>query len=178
MKKVWTIKIFPVLVLFSLLGMKTLEGEDVLAAPVRIDRVAVEGNKITDGDVILREIPFTFPAVLSAADLTLVRNKVQNLRLFNRVELRVEEQDGLNVLTVRVTESWYLFPSPIFSVNEHDWSKISYGLQLSDNNFRGRNEKLRLGGWLGYNPSYFINYSIPWVGERQRLMLGLGVSQR
>lgn len=178
MKKVWTIKIFPVLVLFSLLGMKTLDGEDVLAAPVRIDRVAVEGNKVTDADVILREIPFTFPAVLSADDLKLIENRVQNLRLFNRVELRVDEQDGLNVLTVRVTESWYLFPSPIFSVNEHDWKKISYGLQLSDNNFRGRNEKLRLGGWLGYNPSYFLNYSIPWVGERQRLMLGLGVSQR
>lgn len=167
-----------ILVFLWLLGWKTLTAQDAIAAPVRIDRVAVEGNKITAGDVILREIPFAFPAVLSAADLTLVRNKVQNLRLFNRVEVRVDEQDGLNVLTILVSESWYVFPSPVFSVEEHDWKKISYGLQLTDNNFRGRNEKLRIGGRLGYNPSYSLNYSIPWVGDRLRLMLSVGVSQR
>jgi outer membrane protein assembly factor BamA len=166
------------LVLVLILGLAALAGQDVPAAPVRIDRAAVEGNKITDSDVILREIPFTFPAVLSASDLTLVRNKVQNLRLFNRVELRVDEQDGRNVLTVLVTESWYLFPSPVFSIIDRDWGKISYGLQLTDNNFRGRNEKLRVGGSFGYNPSYYLNYSIPWIGERQRLMLSVGVSQR
>ena len=167
-----------VLVFLSSFGWTTLNAQDSIAAPVRIDRTAVEGNKITASDVILREIPFAFPSVLSAADLTLIRNKVQNLRLFNRVELRLDEQDGVNVLTVLVTESWYFFPSPVFSVEEHDWKKISYGLQLTDSNFRGRNEKLRVGGSLGYNPSYSLNYSIPWVGDRLRLMLSVGLSQR
>ena len=173
-----TLAAVAVLAGLSLFGWKTLFAQDAIATPVRIDRVEVEGNRITDRAVILREIPFTFPDVLDASDLTLVRNKVQNLRLFNRVEVRVDERDGLNVLTVLVTESWYLFPSPIFSVEEHDWKKISYGLQLTDYNFRGRNEKLRVGGRLGYNPSYSLNYSIPWVGERLRLMLSVGVSQR
>jgi len=162
----------------SLFGWKTLFAQDAIATPVRIDRVEVEGNRITDSDVILREIPFIFPDVLDASDLTLVRNKVQNLRLFNCVEVRVDERDGLNVLTVLVTESWYLFPAPVLYVNDRDWHKISYGLELTDGNFRGRNEKLRAGGSLGYDPSYFLNYSIPWVGERQRLMLSIGVSQR
>ncbi len=177
-RKTLEIPIIPILVFFSLLWTRTLVGQSVLDAPVRIDRVAVEGNKVTDGDVILREIPFTFPAVLSPEDLKLVKNRVQNLRLFNRVELRLDERGGENVLTILVTESWYIFPAPVFFTNERAWNKISYGLELSDNNFRGRNEKLRLGGWLGYNPSYFLNYSVPWVGERMRLMLGLGVSQR
>ena len=121
--------------------------------------------------------PSSFPAVLGADELKLIENRIQNLRLFNRVELRVDESEGRNVLTVLVTESWYLFPAPVFFIGERDWSKISYGLSLTDNNFRGRNEKLRVGGWLGYNPSYFLNYSIPWIGERLRLMLGVSISQ-
>ncbi len=166
-----------ILVLLSLLPWKTLIAQDSIAPPVRIDRVVAAGNRITAQDVILREIPFSFPAVLSADDLKLIQNRVQNLRLFNRVELRVNEREGLNVLTILVTESLYIFPAPVFFVSERDWSKLSYGLQLIDGNFRGRNEKLRVGGWLGYNPSYFLSYSIPWIGERQRLSLSVGLSQ-
>jgi outer membrane protein assembly factor BamA len=146
--------------------------------PVRIAAVVVEGNKVTDNDVILREIPFTFPAVLSPDDLTLIRNRVQNLRLFNRVELRIDERDDGNILVLNVTESWYIFPSPVLFLSDRSWQKISYGLQLTDNNFRGRNEKLRLSGWLGYNPAYALNYSVPWIGDRLRLMLGVGLFQR
>lgn len=166
-----------ILVFLLFPGWNTLLAQNAFAPPVRIDRVVVEGNKVTAPDVILREIPFGFPAILGADDLKLIENRVQNLRLFNRVELRVDEREGQNVLTVLVTESWYVFPVPIFFIGEHDWSKLSYGLALTDNNFRGRNEKLRGGGWLGYNPSYFLNYSIPWIGERQRLMLGVNISQ-
>jgi len=166
-----------VLVILSLLPWKTLAAQDSIAPPVRIDQVVAAGHKITAQDVILREIPFSFPAVLSADDLKLIQNRVQNLRLFNRVELRVDEREGRNVLTVLVTESWYIFPSPVFFVSERDWDKLSYGLQLTDGNFRGRNEKLRIGGWFGYNPSYFLSYSIPWIGERQRLNLSVGLSQ-
>ena len=162
---------------FALFVWKALPAQEAIPSPVRIDRVEAAGNKITAQDVILREIPFAFPAVLSADDLKLIQNRVQNLRLFNRVELRVDEREGLNVLTVLVTESWYIFPSPVFFISERDWSKLSYGLQLSDGNFRGRNEKLRVGGWFGYNPSYFLSYSVPWIGEEQRLNLSVGLSQ-
>jgi len=164
-------------VFLSFLGWKTLVALNSIAPPVRIDRVVVAGNKVTAPDVILREIPFSFPAILGADDLKLIENRVQNLRLFNRVELRVNEREGRNVLTILVTESWYIFPAPVFSIEEHDWSKIGYGLELTDNNFRGRDEKLRIGGQFGYNPSYSLNYSIPWIGERLRLNLGVGLSQ-
>ena len=109
-----------VLVFLWLLGWKALLAQDSIAPPVQIDRVAVAGNKVTAEDVILREIPFSFPKVLSAADLKLIENRVQNLRLFNRVELGVEEREGQNVLTVLVTESWYIFPTPVFFVGEHE----------------------------------------------------------
>jgi outer membrane protein assembly factor BamA len=166
-----------VLVVLSLLPCASLVARASAALPVRIDRAVTAGNKITAPDVILREIPFSFPAVLSAADLDLIRNRVQNLRLFNRVELRIDERDGQNVLTILVSESWYLLPAPVFFVGEHDWNKLGYGFELTDTNFRGRNERLRVGGWFGYNSSYFLNYSVPWIGERQRVNLAVSVSQ-
>jgi outer membrane protein assembly factor BamA len=82
------------------------------------------------------------------------------------------------VLVILVTESWYIFPVPLLFINEHDWSKISYGLQLSHYNFRGRNEKLRLGGWLGYNPAFYASYFNPWIGNKTRLILGTGISRK
>jgi len=89
----------------------------------------------------------------------------------------VNEREGLHVLTVLVTESWYIFPAPVFFISERDWSKLSYGIEVTDGNFRGRDEKLRIGGWFGYNPSYFLSYSIPWIGEQLRLNLAVGLSQ-
>ncbi len=149
--------------------------QDTLNFPVPIEKVFVVGNEHTKSYIILREIPFTFPDTLTEADMKLIQNRIQNLFLFNRVELLITPTDEGNALIIMVTESWYFFPVPLLFINEHDWSKISYGLQLSDYNFRGRNEKLRLGGWLGYNPSYYISYFNPWIGNNVRLILGTGL---
>ncbi|UCF65668.1 MAG: BamA/TamA family outer membrane protein [bacterium] len=146
--------------------------------PVRIDEVQIVGNDRTKDHVILREIPYQFPDTLSRADLIIIKNRIQNLFLFNRVELNVIPIGSRNHLIIMVTESWYFFPVPLLFINEHDWSKISYGLQLSHYNFRGRNEKLRLGGWFGFNPSFYVNYFNPWIGDNLRLILGTGVSKR
>jgi outer membrane protein assembly factor BamA len=146
--------------------------------PIVIDEVQVLGNEKTKSYIILREIPYQFPDTLEQADLLIIQNRIQNLFLFNRVELLVNEQTIGNQLIILVTESWYFFPAPTLFINERDWSKISYGLQLSHSNFRGRNEKLNLGGWLGYNPSFYINYHNPWIDEDLRLILGAGVFKR
>jgi outer membrane protein assembly factor BamA len=146
--------------------------------PVKIDNVQVVGNEKTKSYIILREIPYQFPAELDKADLLIIKNRIQNLLLFNRVELIITQQGEKKQLLVLVTESWYFFPSPLLFINEHDWGKISFGLQLSHYNFRGRNEKLNLGGWLGYNPSFYINYFNPWIDPKLRLIFGAGVFKR
>lgn len=164
--------------LASFLPVLLLRAQTGVRGPVRIVAAVAEGNKITASDVILREIPFAFPAVLTDADIELIQNRVQNLHLFNRVELRVDERPEGGTLVVGVTESWYLWPSPVLFLSDGDWHKLSYGAQLTDGNFRGRNEKLRIGGWFGYNPSYSLGYSIPWIGDRLRLSLGVSAFRR
>lgn len=93
------------------------------------------------------------------------------------MELHISQQEDINALIIIVTESWYIFPVPLLFINEHDWSKISYGLQIKHYNFRGRNEKVSLGGWLGYNPAFYLNYFNPWIGNKTRLIFGTGISK-
>lgn len=155
----------------------SIHGENPVVFPVRIDKVYIVGNEQTKSYIILREIPYNFPDTLAQTDLLLIQNRIQNLYLFNRVELQISQQEEMNALIVMVTESWYIFPAPLLFINEHDWNKISYGLQLTHYNFRGRNEKVSLGGWLGYNPSFYVSYFNPWIGNKLRLIFGMGVSK-
>ncbi len=143
--------------------------------PVKVDTVMVVGNEQTKNYIILREIPYNFPAELGQEEFVRIQNRLQNLYLFNRVQLQLAKQGDKTALFIVVTESWYFFPVPIFFINEHDWDKLSYGLQVSHFNFRGRNEKLNVGGWLGYNPSFYIRYFNPWIGKKTRFIVGFSL---
>jgi len=150
-----------------------LRGQSNLYSPIRIDTVVIMGNEKTRNEVILREIPFAFPDTLNYQDLQLIQNRLQNLFLFNRVALDVLDTGQRRILLIQVTETWYIYPVPIIFISERDWSKISYGFQITHINFRGMNEKAMIGGWLGYNPSFFLSYFNPWIGRHTRLILGI-----
>ncbi len=122
--------------------------------------------------------PIISPDTLSEKALLKIKNRIQNLFLFNRVELEIHQLEQKQILLILLTESWYVFPVPLLFINEHDWKKLSYGVQLTHYNFRGRNEKLRIGGWWGYNPAFYASYFNPWIGQNTRLILGLGISRR
>ncbi|GAB4375862.1 MAG: hypothetical protein Kow0042_21640 [Calditrichia bacterium] len=153
-----------------------LKSQEAVQFPIYVDTVFVVGNKKTHEEVILREIPFTLPDSMDETDFRTIKNRITNLFLFNRVELQLTRVAGRVALIIMVTESWYIYPVPLLFINERDWDKLSYGMQFSHFNFRGRNEKLSLGGWLGYNPGFFINYYNPWLGKETRLILGISLS--
>ncbi|MCB9068968.1 MAG: BamA/TamA family outer membrane protein [Calditrichae bacterium] len=152
-------------------GVLVAQNED--AFPVLIERVIVFGNEKTRDEVVLREIPFDFPAELNLEDFQLIQNRLMNLFLFNRVELGIIGQGEGKILTVQLTETWYVYPVPLLFINERDWSKVSYGFSLSHTNFRGMNEQLALGGWLGFNPSFFMRYNNPWLGRNAKFIFGI-----
>ncbi len=151
---------------------------------ISINRVLIIGNKITRGRIISRELSLQPGDTISSKRidevLMLDQRKIYNLRLFNTVTIRWLELSANQAdLLVEVNERWYTFPVPIFelsdrNINEwwqnynHDFGRINYGLRLYKNNFRGRNETLRLTAQFGFTRKFELSYRIPNVDRRQR----------
>jgi outer membrane protein assembly factor BamA len=129
--------------------------------PLRIDSIAVIGNEITDLDIITRELTFSLGDSISYEDMMYNRERVFSLGIFNRVDIYSWSDGDVNTLIIDVEESWYIYPLPFAELKDKSWDKISYGLDLFIRNFRGRNETIRTRASFGYDPSLYLNYTIP-----------------
>ncbi len=130
---------------------------------IKIDSVLIIGNKITEQDIILRELTFSVGDTVNYETLKYNRERIYSLGIFTHVELNITESTNANVLVISVEESWYIYPIPFVELEDKDWDKISYGVYLVVKNFRGRNETISSRGALGYDPSLNINYTNPYL---------------
>ncbi|MBN2092019.1 BamA/TamA family outer membrane protein [candidate division KSB1 bacterium] len=127
-----------------------------------------EGIK-TKKFIFEREMRIKKGDYVSAEMIEIDRKRIQNLGLFNRVEILTERTEEGVTLYIDVTERWYLIPYPILTRNDKDWNKLSYGLGVYQLNFRGRNETLGFVFYFGYNKKAGFSYSIPWLFQRWNL---------
>lgn len=157
-----------------------------------IHQIQIIGNKVTKEHIILRELTFKVGDTLSSkqmvAELEQSKKNLLNTSLFNFVAIEWAE-DGLNRVTVIITltERWYLFPSPIFEIDdinfnswwlEKDFSRVNYGLYLSLKNFRGRKEILKATFQLGYTENINLYYEIPYINKQRASGLGFRYSYK
>ncbi|MBN1352931.1 hypothetical protein JXJ21_26310 [candidate division KSB1 bacterium] len=136
---------------------------------IKIIDIEVLGNKKTRNYIITRELKLKPGSYATADDIEMECKRIQNLRLFTRVEVSSMHQDDGIILIFIVTEKLYIFPYPLFFRNERSWKKLSYGAGLSYYNFRGRNESLNGEFWAGYNPTLTFAYKNPWFGGNSKL---------
>jgi outer membrane protein assembly factor BamA len=153
---------------------------------VTVNRILIIGNKTTRDRIITRELTLAPGDTISTSRLdqvlTLDRNKIYNLRLFNTVVVRpiaISDADAQIDLLIEVAERWYTFPSPIFELSDrnfnewwqnynHDFRRVNYGLRLYQHNFRGRNETLRFLAQFGFSRRFALTYRIPNLDRTQR----------
>ncbi len=151
---------------------------------LKVGRILIAGNTVTKDRIILRELSLTTGDTLSRSRLEQVltenRNRLYNLRLFNRVTLEpLELSPGTIDLLVEVQERWYTYPVPLFELSDrnfndwwqnyrHDLSRVNYGLRLFQYNFRGRNETLRLTARFGFSRRFDLYYHIPNLTRDQK----------
>jgi outer membrane protein assembly factor BamA len=162
--------------------------EDIPFDSISIDRIFVIGNKRTKERIIRRELDFTDGDRIPTQDLKdrIKKNeeKLTNTSLFMTVKISLVEisHDRVDVI-IRLVERWYIFPIPVLEladrnfkdwwVNQnHDFSRIEWGLKLYLYNMRGRNETLRLQGQLGFTKRFKISYEFPYIDKKQRFGLG------
>ncbi|MBL6445246.1 BamA/TamA family outer membrane protein [Fulvivirga sp. 29W222] len=151
---------------------------------IYIDNIFIIGNKQTRDKIILREMSLKRGEYYFDEDLKDIiksdRSKIINTRLFNTVEITtLELADGVVDVVVRVSERWYTFPAPIFDLvdrnfndwwqnQNHDFSRVNYGLKLYRNNMRGRNETLKLEMQFGFTKQFGLSYDLPYIDRAQR----------
>ena len=128
-----------------------------------IDSVEIRGNKITEDDIILRELTFNIGDTVSNKMIEYDRERIFSLGIFTRVNLYIKKVNEENILVIDVDESWYIYPIPFVELKDRDWKKFSYGLDVVIQNFRGRNELLQARGSLGYDPSVRLSYYKPEI---------------
>ena len=113
--------------------------------PVRVERIAFEGNEVTQRITFLRELEFGEGDLVCPRDIELARQAILDLRLFRSVTSDVATlPSGSIVVTYTVRERWYLLPIP--RVDASSDADFGYGVSLFWNNIGGLNHRLSVSG--------------------------------
>ncbi|MBN1199057.1 MAG: hypothetical protein JXA23_06875 [Bacteroidales bacterium] len=176
--------------LLLLTGLLQVRGETDSTTLFIIDRIILNGNKITHPRIILRELKFSEGDTLTGATLPEAlqksRENIFNTSLFNVVELDTALLSFAPIhlaVTVNVIERWYIWPIPYIEfpnrninawLETWDFSRLTYGLNFKFFNARGRNETLTLLLHLGFNQQYGFTYQTPYINKQQTWGFGFG----
>lgn len=145
-----------------------------------ISEIIISGNKITKEDIIKRELLFRIDSIYSKIELEniikLSQQNLKNLNLFNFIEIEKEKKNNLTVIYIKLIERWYIWPYPIFEladrnfnswIDKRDLNRVNYGLFFNWENFRGKNQLLRIKSRFGFKEHYQILYDIPYVNDKK-----------
>ncbi len=130
---------------------------------VVVDSIKIYGNKTTERDVITRELSVVRGDTLTASSARYNRERIYSLGIFNKVSVYPVTVNKINYMIISVEESWYIYPLPFAELKDKDWNKITFGVDFLIRNFRGRNELIRARAQFGYDNSYFLSYSTPYL---------------
>ena len=106
---------------------------------LNLKKIEIIGNKKTKPDIILRELLFSENQSVSLSQFISAQKRILSLELFTQVRFDIVGDRQHSTLIISVYERWYIFPIPLFYLNERSWRKISYGGSLLYYNFLGRN---------------------------------------
>jgi outer membrane protein assembly factor BamA len=148
---------------------------------IQIEAIEVKGNQKTVPEVIIREMAFQIGDSMSVPDFLILLDRseqnIENMRLFMEVSVFLTSlSQGKAEITVYVRERLYHLPAPVFKLIDRnfnvwlqdynlDFSRITYGLNYSVLNLRGRNQTLSLGFNLGFNQTLMASYNVPNIGS-------------
>ena len=160
----------------------------ITQAQITVSSISINGNIKTQKDIILREISFEENIKYTQEELSQKteesKENLVNLKLFNFVEISNVEKDNTAEITIEVIEKWYIWPYPVFEISERnfntwwqefsdnnysDFSRLNYGVYFNWENFRGRNELLKLKIRKGFKEHYLLAYEVPYFNKNKTI---------
>ena len=161
---------------------------EVTQAQIKVTSISLNGNLKTQNDIILRELSFEENENYTQKDLIEKikesKENLVNLKLFNFVEINKVVKDNTAQITIDVIEKWYIWPYPVFEISERnfntwwkefaannysDFSRLNYGVFFNWENFRGRNELLKLKIRKGFKEHYLLGYEVPYFNKNKTI---------
>ena len=156
-----------------------------------ITGIDIDGNHKTKAYIILRELPFKLGDILAKDSLLslniIAQNQLINTGLFNEARVILKDLDSSHVqINIQVKERWYFFPLPYFRWVDRNFSqwwneqhrsldRVNYGVNFSQRNFTGNNDKLVVGLISGYTQQAILRYQIPFIDKSLKFGLGAGL---
>jgi outer membrane protein assembly factor BamA len=151
-----------------------------------VGEIRIIGNKRTKPQMLYRELLFAKGDTIRADEWMQIRKQsaenLFNTSLFNSVGIKVKSsQTQIRDIEISVVERWYIWPIPVFEIDERnfntwwqtkDLSRASAGVFLTHNNFRGRREVLKVLLMAGYNQKLGFSYTAPYVNKKKTIGLG------
>ena len=145
-----------------------------------VGSIVFKGNTKTHENILRRELEFKQGDTLSGIQLM---NKIDqsklnllNTSLFNFVTIdTVATSDGTSVaIEITVIERWYRWIGIIAELADRnlntwlearDFSRVNFGVKFSQNNFRGRMEKLKFAVRTGLTQKLNMYYEMPYINR-------------
>ena len=155
-------------------------------AQITVSKIVLSGNTKTQNDIVIRELSFEKNGNYTIVDLDKrieeSKKNLINLKLFNFVTINKTENKDSTEITIEVIEKWYIWPYPVFEISERnfntwweefsannysDFSRLNYGVFFNWENFRGRNELLKLKIRKGFKEHYLLAYEVPYFNKNK-----------
>jgi outer membrane protein assembly factor BamA len=144
-----------------------------------VSQFEITGNKKTKDYIVIRESNIKVGDTLSFQQAVAVCKRSEELlastRLFVLVKVYPEIINESQIkIVVELKERWYVFPVPYFKLAERNFNvwlrdekaslkRVNYGLKLNWYNFSGRNDKVKLYAYTGFNQLFSAEYAQPYA---------------
>lgn len=159
---------------------------------VFIRYIVLSGNKKTRNYIILRDLAIQEGQQITKKTLqnrlTLSKINLINSRLYIDVNIidTIISKDTVDI-HINVKERWYIFPIPYLQYVDRNFSqwffehkasldRLNYGIDYTQYNFTGRNDKLSVSLIGGYAQQLSFQYTLPFFDKKLRGGTSIGAS--
>lgn len=157
------------------------------SAVYKITSVSIKGNRKTKERIILRELSRQINDTVSLLQVRAVKKRSEQnifntlLFVYDTIYPVINHADKTVHLDIHVKERWYIWPVPVFEVQDRNfntwWEKkdlfrINYGVALGLENFTGVKDRFVVLLQRGYTEKYGFSYRRPYINKKQTVGVG------
>ena len=162
-----------------------------------ISEITVSGNKKTEQNTIVRELPFKRGDIIDASELNKLieqgRENITNLSLFNSVSIsKINDDSYLDSkyhnahIKIVVDERWYYWPRATIRLEERnfsswiknpDWKNITLETGFSIKNISGKDQTIKTLLTSGFNKGLMFDYSNFSLDKQGRHLLSFNFTR-